>query len=97
MIILIRVVAKTWYSETRYIPDYLKNTAPRLHGVFFSLKENTTEDKMERSVCKRDILSLSIFRDLIDSLDIVFYKDSFNFIEDLRDTQINELKMFFRT
>ena len=35
---------------------------------------------------------LSIFRDLIDSLDNVFYKDSFNFIEDLRDTQINELK-----
>ena len=88
-----RVAAKTSvFGNVVTYSDYLKNTAPKLHEYFISLKENTTEDKWSEVFANEITYCLSIFRDLIDSLDNVFYKDSFNFIEDLRDTQINELK-----
>lgn len=87
-----RLAAKTnLYGTNTTYSDFLKNTSPLLYSYYVGLLK-TDEDKWSEVFSDEIVYVLSLLRELIDSLDNENYKEVFNFLEDIRDTQINELK-----
>lgn len=87
-----RLSAKTnLYGTNTAYSDFLKHTSPALYAQYIVLTK-TDESKWSEAFSDEIVYILSLLRELIDNLDNENYKEVFNFIEDVRDTQINELK-----
>lgn len=88
-----RMKAKTSiYGNTTTYSAYLKDTVPGLYSYYNDKMINTSDDNWSQVFSDEIVYTLNLITKLIEELDNDFYTNTFSFLEDVRDTQINELK-----
>ena len=88
-----RMKAKTSvYGNVTTYSAYLKDTVPNLYAYYNDKMINTTDDNWSQIFSDEIVYTLNLISKLIEELDNDLYTNTFSFLEDVRDTQINELK-----
>lgn len=88
-----RMKAKTSvYGNITTYSEYLKDTSPTLYAYYQDMITDLNENKWSQTFSDEIVYVLNLITKLIAELDNDYYTSVFSFIEDVRDTQINELK-----
>ena len=88
-----RMNAKTSvYGNITTYSEYLKDTTPTLYTYYQNMMRDLSEDNWSQVFSDEIVYVLKLISTLIEELDNDFYTNTFSFIEDVRDTQMNELK-----
>jgi hypothetical protein len=88
-----RMKAKTSvYGNITTYSEYLKDTAPTLYSYYTDMMTDLSDANWSQTFTDEIVYTLNLITSLIEELNNDFYTDCFSFIEDLRDTQMNEMK-----